>query len=62
MASNTRVEWMLRYDDGRTQEVTLTGDTPFNTPALMQKLAKAAHATLLSRTITTTEWTVSDGE
>ena len=56
MASNTRVEWMLRYDDGRTQEVTLTGDIAFDTSAFLQKLAQAEHATLLRRTITTTDW------
>ena len=65
MASSTRVEWAIRYDDGRTQEITLTGDNPADTAWWLRKLAGNAVVTggvLLRRTITTTEWAVPDAD
>ena len=57
----TRVEWAIRYADGRTQEVSLTGDTPLPVD-LMQKVAETLSGVLLCRTITTTEWAAPDAE
>ena len=51
----TRVEWAIRYADGRTQEFSLTGDIPL-TVDLMQAVADALSGVLLCRTVTTTEW------
>ena len=63
MASNTRVEWMLWYENGNTQEVSITHDDNLHIGAsVLQQLARERGATLLRRTITTTEWTVPDGE
>ena len=51
----TRVEWAIRYADGRMQEFSLTGDIPL-TVDLMQTVAETLSGVLLCRTITTTEW------
>ena len=58
---DARVEWAIRYADGRMQEVSLTGDTPLPVD-LMQAVADALSGVLLCRTVMTTEWTVSDAE
>ena len=57
MASNTRVEWALRYENGSTQEVTVTHDDSLgDDESVLQHLARARGATLICRTITTTDW------
>ena len=52
-----RVEWKLQYENGGTQEISITRDDGSDGDMLTYKrLAKARGATLLCRTITTTEW------